>query len=282
MVRFPFDRTKPARRPSREKNARMAAEKFNIHQIIDNAPPKEIHIRILLIGLSLALVNGLDNQMLANTIPAMAADWGVQPPSFSAALTAGLVGMMIGAVVFGELADRIGLRPVLIIVTMIYGLMTLATPFVDGTAALAMVRFIAGVGLIGLGGLPSAITSMLIEYTPGKWRATFGNWVLTGIPLGGFLGSLVASAVMPVTSWQFMYYISGIISLAFAVLAMLRLPEAPSIKLRIRHDQASVRKILAQVDPDKLLHDGVDWSATTLAAAPRARSPWPSIAVWRA
>lgn len=43
----------------------MAAEKFNIHQIVDNALLKEIHIRILLIGLCLALVNGLDNQMLA-------------------------------------------------------------------------------------------------------------------------------------------------------------------------------------------------------------------------
>jgi hypothetical protein len=48
----------------------MAAEKFNILQIVDNAPLKQIHIRILLIGLSLALVNGPDDQMLANTIPA--------------------------------------------------------------------------------------------------------------------------------------------------------------------------------------------------------------------
>jgi MFS transporter, AAHS family, 4-hydroxybenzoate transporter len=86
----------------------MAAEKFNIRQIIDNAPLKEIHIPVLVIRLSLAPVNGLDDQMLANTTPAMAADWRVQPPSFSAALTAGLLGMMIGAIVFGELADRIG------------------------------------------------------------------------------------------------------------------------------------------------------------------------------
>ena len=41
----------------------MAAGKFNIRQIIDNAPLKGIHIRVLLIGLALALVNGLDNDL---------------------------------------------------------------------------------------------------------------------------------------------------------------------------------------------------------------------------
>lgn len=216
----------------------------DIRPLLDGAPLRPFHIRVLVICLLLALVNGLDNQMLANTIPGMAEDWGVAPESFSIALTAGLIGMMIGATLFGNLADRIGLRPVLILVTLIYGVMTLITPLADNTTTLTAIRLVAG---FGLGGLPSAITAMLTEYSPKNWRSSFGNWVLTGIPLGGFIGSILASALMPSTGWQFIYLLSGGISLAFAALAFLRLPEAPSALIRIRKDQTKLHGHLKKI-----------------------------------
>jgi hypothetical protein len=75
----------------RGKRTQMAGEKFNIHQIIDNAPLKEIHIRILLIGLSLALVNGLARMTMIPVIPALLGAIAIifaRPSSQPAAATA--------------------------------------------------------------------------------------------------------------------------------------------------------------------------------------------------
>lgn len=227
----------------------MRSDNIGFEKILDDAPLNGFHLRILIVSLVLALMNGLDNQILAVTAPAMAVDWHLKVADFSPAFMASLFGMMIGSILFGELADRLGLRPVMITVTTMYGVMSLLTPAVHGIPQLCAVRLIAG---MGLGGLPSAMTSILTQYTPAKWRATFGNWAFAGIPAGGFFGGLLASYFVPDYGWKIVYWSAGAITLLAALIAVFRLPESPSVLLRKANGQIRVREILEKIAPGNL------------------------------
>lgn len=226
----------------------MQPERHDIERTIADAPLQPIHIRVLAISLMVSLVDGFDNQALAFTAPAMAAAWGLSVADFSAAFSAGLIGMMAGSLVFGELAGRIGRRPVMVWATAMFGAITLLTPFVDSTGELIVLRFAAG---LGLGGLPSVVASLVTEYTPLRWRQTFGNWAFIGIPTGGFVGGLLASVLVPQFGWQSVYWVGGGLTLVVALVALAALPEAPTFLLRRPDGQAAARRVMARIAPHR-------------------------------
>src|SRR6476646_11186308 len=71
--------------------------------------------KLLIVGTSLTIiVDGLDNQLLPNAVPALIRDWGVPRAAFTTALAIGPLGMMIGGLLGGLAGDRFGRRPTLI------------------------------------------------------------------------------------------------------------------------------------------------------------------------
>src|SRR6202021_3416823 len=120
--------------------------------------------------------------------------------------SAGLFGLMIGALLFGPLADRIGRRKIIIFSTLAFGVGTLATAFVNDVDTLLAIRFLTGLGLGGA--MPNTI-ALTSEFSPHRRRATMVLVMFVGFSIGAALGGLLAAALIPQFGWRSVFVVGG-------------------------------------------------------------------------
>ena len=113
------------------------------------------------------VLDGVDNQLLPNAVPTLIQEWGRPRREFTNALAIGPFGMMLGGLFGGIVGDRWGRRPALLGSVLTFGAFTTALAFVNSIEALAVVRFLAGLGLGGA--MPNAAT-LASEYVPARNR----------------------------------------------------------------------------------------------------------------
>ena len=94
-----------------------------------------------------AAFDGFDIQSIAFAAPAIGADLGIAQESFGLIFSAGIIGMFLGLLVQGQVADKIGRRPMIMATVAIFALATLATAFTVNTTQLVCARLICGVGM---------------------------------------------------------------------------------------------------------------------------------------
>jgi MFS transporter, AAHS family, 4-hydroxybenzoate transporter len=131
---------------------------------------------------------------------------------------------LIGAVIAGPVADRIGRKTVLVAATLEFALGALATTQATSLQFLLVVRLITGLG-IGAA-LPNSV-ALCSEYSPVSRRSTLLVLVLCGITLGSMAAGLIAAHVMPAYGWQSIFWVGGITPLALTPLLVAGLAESP-------------------------------------------------------
>ncbi len=129
----------------------------------------------------------------------------------------------------GYWGDRFGRRPALIGCLTLFGVATLATSLVNSVFALAILRFLTGIGTGGA--LPNA-SALVSEFAPLRRRPLAVKLTVVCIPLGGMLGGLIAAQVLPIWGWRGLYRAGGVLPLAFAAVLWLALPESPRFLVR--------------------------------------------------
>jgi AAHS family 4-hydroxybenzoate transporter-like MFS transporter len=199
------------------------ARSFDISEFIDSHPVGGYQLRILVTCFIVMLLDGFDMQVLGLAVPALAHVWGLTPKDFALALTAGPVGMVIGAISLGPVADRYGRRRPVIAAVFVFGLFTALTAYVHSPAALAMMRLIMG---LGLGGVIPNVVALASEYVPARLQGTLSALSFTGVPLGACASGLLGTWLIPSYGWQSVFYIGGLVPLAIAAYALWALPES--------------------------------------------------------
>ena len=164
------------------------------------------------------IVDGLDMQLLSLVAPLILADWQIDKASFGPAMSAALIGMSAGAVAGGWLGDRIGRKTVLVASVVLFGVSTMAVAGTSGLNLLVVLRFIGGFSFGAIA--PNTIT-VLSEYLPMPLRARGISLMSIGTPIGGMLGAVLLTALLPFIGWRGSFLLFGGISLlmAFAVFA---------------------------------------------------------------
>jgi AAHS family 4-hydroxybenzoate transporter-like MFS transporter len=225
--------------------------------------------RLLVFGTALAVVlDGVDNQLLPNAVPAMMREWQLPRAAFATAAATGPFGMIIGGVAGGVLGDRIGRRVALLGSVLMFAALTLAIAFVDSIGVLTILRFVAGVGLGGA--MPNA-TALASEYVPRRHRPLAITLTIVCIPLGGFLAGLLAGQIVPTLGWRVMFAAGGVIPIVLALALFTLLPESPQYLAAHPARWAELRAVLARIGhtvPDDAAFGA---AAASPAARPRAR-----------
>jgi AAHS family 4-hydroxybenzoate transporter-like MFS transporter len=196
---------------------------FRIQDFIDEQRPRRIHYAVLAICTFVMFVDGFDIFLVGKIAPAIARGLGEQPAAMTLVFFLQQIGLAIGAFVAPPLADRFGRRRMLVLCSMAFGLLTLATSFARSIPELAVLRGISGVFLSG--GLPMAI-ALLAELSPRARRGTFISIAFAGYSAGGAAGGAVAAWMIDAYGWQSGFWLGAAMPLIGAVLMILFLPES--------------------------------------------------------
>ena len=192
--------------------------------LIDSSPWTLYQKLITALAALTIVIDGFDIQILAFAIPSLMKDWHVARAVFAPVLALGLAGMAISGPIAGYLGDRVGRRMTLIGTITLFGIATLATALVDSVPALAVLRFITG---LGAGGAVPNASALVAEFAPLHRRPVAVKLTIVCIPLGGMLGGFVAAQLLPGYGWRALYIVGGLTPLALAALAFWLLPESP-------------------------------------------------------
>ncbi len=193
-------------------------------------------IRVAILCACVLVFEGYDLGAMAFTLPALSEAWHLRPVAFTAALTAGSVGLFLGSLLCGWLGDKIGRRPVLMGCVAMFGLMSLLTAMVTTIPWLTVTRFMTGLGIGG--GIPASI-ALLSDFTPARRQAGMVMAMTCGVQVGNVLGGVVAARLLAPFGWPAVFVVGGIVPLILLpVLAML-LPESAAF-LAARRARAAV------------------------------------------
>jgi MFS family permease len=140
-----------------------------------------------------------------------------------------LAGAVLGALLFGWLADRFGRKRLFFVTLGVYIAGTAATAFANDFAMLALCRFITGAGI---GGEYSAINSAIQELIPARYRGRTDLAVNGSFWLGAAVGAvgssvLLAPGVLPTDiGWRVAFGLGAVLGLGILFLRRF-LPESP-------------------------------------------------------
>jgi AAHS family benzoate transporter-like MFS transporter len=154
-----------------------------------------------------------DLVIYGSVLPVLSKEWSMSPVEAGAIGSYGFVGMLIGAIVFGVLADRFGRRRILTASVILFSVATALCGFAPGPVAFSVLRFIGG---LGIGGILPSVIAMLTDYAPRKRGNSMVAIVMCFFSVGGILAALVALVLLPTLGWHGVYWI--------AVLPVLLLP----------------------------------------------------------
>lgn len=169
------------------------------------------------------MFDAMDVGMLSFIIAALKVEWELSPGQMGWIGSINSIGMAVGALVFGLMADRIGRKNVFIITLLLFSIGSGISAFTTTFAAFLVLRFFIGAGLGGE--LPVAST-LVSESVPAEKRGRIVV-LLESFWAGGWLVAAVISYfIIPKYGWQVALLISAIPAL-YALYLRMGLPDSP-------------------------------------------------------
>lgn len=223
----------------------MGSSDVNVSALIDNSRLNGFHIRIVALCACLLFFEGFDLNAISYAAPALAKALAISRPMLGPVFSAGQLGLMLGALLFGIAGDRWGRKRVFILCGLDFGLATLATALSSSYSMVIVWRLIAGLGLGGAA--PIAIT-IASDYCPKRLRAALTMIMYCGYTIGGVFAGVVNAYILRY-GWRTVFYVGGTLPLLLAPVLIVALPESLNYLISRGTRGAEIARILARLAP---------------------------------
>jgi MFS family permease len=201
--------------------------------LIAKSPMSARQVLVVAITIALNALDGFDVLSISFASPGIAAEWGITRAALGFVLSMELIGMALGSIFLGSLADKIGRRPTVLgcLVVMATGMFmatttngilgSLVMPVVAPVAAwfdytldvrladLSMWRIITG---LGIGGMLAAINAVVAEFSNTKRRDLNVAIMSIGYPVGAALGGFITSTGLELAEWRSVFYFGATVT----------------------------------------------------------------------
>ena len=167
-------------------------------------------------GYDLIVYGTVQSSLIAET------GWGLTKATAGTIGSMAFVGMMIGAIFAGRMADSWGRRRTILGCAIIFSIFTILCAFAPNAAVFGALRLLAG---IGLGGLVPSANALVAELVPAKWRSVVATLMMSGVPIGGSIAALVGIQLIPAFGWEAMFLVAALALVIVVPLGLKYLPE---------------------------------------------------------
>lgn len=197
--------------------------------------------KIFIIGGLGFMFDAWDVLLNAFLFPLLAADWSLSATQLGWLGTTNLIGMGVGAIVMGGVADIVGRKKVFTYTLLIFAILSVLSAAAPNYETFMLLRFLAG---IGLGGLIPVDYALVGEFTPLKVRGRVLTAMDAWWPIGGTLCGLVAALLtgLGIQNWRLLLLFMVLPAL-LVVWVRRGVPESPMYLSR-RGREAEARTVI--------------------------------------
>lgn len=230
-------------------NEQHPQRRHPVSHILDGMQWRPVHTRITLaLGIGWML-DAFEVNIIGNVLGTLKTLWHVSSSQASLLVSVWLIGIMIGALLFGYCADRFGRRKLFVATLLLYSVFTVISALSPGYSWFLAFRFLTA---IGVGAEYSAVNAAIGELIPARYRGRANALVMTFWPLGAILAGFMTLYFMhllpPSIGWRFAFALGAIVAL-FTLWARRILPESP--RWLARHGRLrEARTVSAQIASD--------------------------------
>lgn len=208
---------------------------------------------------------GFDTVVISGAEQRIQTLWNLSPAVHGVALGAALYGTVIGSLSGGFPADRLGRKPTLLWVGVLYIVSALASALATSVETFIAARFLGGIGI----GVSTVVAPMYIaEIAPpaqrGRLAGMFQFNIVFGIVVAFASNALLAG--VGDDAWRWMLGVAAIPSVIYTVMCF-GLPESPRWLLTRKGDRASGVRVLALIQPQAPPHEVERQAAEIIAAS---------------
>jgi len=229
-------------------------------------------LRARLIVGSATFFDAFDALSLAFVLPVLIPRWHLSSVQVGWLLGTGYLGQLVGALVFGGLAERWGRIRAAAGATALMSVMSLVCAGAGSLSWLIALRFVQG---IGIGGEMPVAAVYINELSRAHRRGRFFLLYELIFPIGLMMTGQLGAWLVPAFGWQIMLLVGGVPGLVITAL-LLRLPESP--RWLIEHGQlARADAIIAEIEAGAVRHvsspepDPAGPAVRAATAGPRGR-----------
>lgn len=208
---------------------------------LDRLPWSRFHTQVTLaLGVGWML-DAFEVNVVGSVLGVLKRLWNLTDVKASALVTVWVIGIMIGALLFGYLADRFGRRRLFVATLILYSASTVISAISPGYLFFLLFRFLTAVGV---GAEYSAINAAIGELIPARFRGRASAVVMNFWPLGAILAAFLALFFLnlfpPAIGWRVAFALGAIVAV-FTIWARKALPESPRWLFRRGHRAEAVR-----------------------------------------
>jgi benzoate transport len=182
-------------------------------------------LQVIVVAVTIALnaLDGFDVLSISYASPGIAQEWGIDRAALGIVLSMELIGMALGSILLGGVADKIGRRPTILgCLVVMAGGMVMATT-VRGVVDLSIWRVATG---LGIGGMLSAINAVAAEFSNARRRHLGVSLMSIGYPLGAVFGGIIAARLLQGHDWRSVFYLGATMTAILIPIVIVAVPES--------------------------------------------------------
>lgn len=256
-------------------------------EVLDAATRLSSRQRLVVFVAFLAMLfEGVEVTIASFVFPEIVRDWNVTIEQVTFTVTAGVVGMAVGAVLAGAIADRVGRKVTVVAGVVLFGATTVAMALTSSFQSFAALRIVA---CLGLGAAIPVVISLVADSVPLHRRAQMVAMTFSGVAAGTIVSGFLSSAIIPAFGWPTLLVIAGTATVVFAPVIALTVPEPPASLMARGAAAPRVRRSLALLAPGCDLSE-VDFRAVVPTDGMERRLPlsgvfsrrmvWTTLLLW--
>lgn len=189
------------------------------------------------------MFDAMDVGILSFILAAIAVDWGLTSGQVGLIGSINSIGMMVGAFVFGIMADRVGRKNVFIITLLLFSVGSGLSALVTTYAAFLILRFFIG---MGLGGELPVASTLVSESVSEKERGRIVVLLESFWAAGWIIAALISYFIIPDFGWRIALAICTLPAF-YALYLRFKLPDSPQFTKGKKGKKLNIGKQVASV-----------------------------------